>query len=461
MIKKRYIFIPLAVLMIGVLVIGAIAGYILFSTKANDTEIVFAPTDVGIPQGKNVTREIGPSGGTLSSPDGRITVNIPPNAVPGTVNFSIQPITNMTEDGLGNAYRLEPNGQKFSSPVELLFEYNDGELGDTAPEGLLAVYQDAKGAWRSLRTVYIDTERKTFIASTTHFTDIGFKKLNDPNYGKHKPNAEHPAYNDRTFLKRFRVLPEKATIHIGESLPIDITGCEKGHVDDRLGDLLFGNKQRCYFINLLGWYGNVEISFSVEGNYGYVSPNYLTEHTVYSGSSDARVVRVFCDAKFIPADKGTVEVGQGERLRYGDDFYARLGVTEITILDWGYKVTGTAGSDTVFSGVICDREKPFTIKTNNAFLGEFAFTPSSSTAGTWKFATKNGVAGGGGGKYTIEGIGRDPTIKVITKDYNPPLPKIIMTGDSTGCIPGGCRSGGGTVQLILTPLTTADGGCSE
>jgi hypothetical protein len=67
---------------------------------------------------------------------------------------------------------------------------------------------------------------------------------------------------------------------------------------------------------------------------------------------------------------------------------------EITIVDRGYRASGKIG-DTVFSGDICDLEKPFTIKTNNQFLTSFEFIPSSPTTGGWAYAYKNGVTGEG------------------------------------------------------------------
>ena len=103
-----------------------------------------------------------------------------------------------------------------------------------------------------------------------------------------------------------------------------------------------------------------------------------------------------------------------------------------------YKASGKAG-DTVFSGEICDLEKPFTIKTNNPFLSSFEFLPSSSTEGTWSFSTQNGVTGGGRGKYTITGT---DTLKT----------GIELNGFSTGTAAGVTRSGGGAFHLDLVPL---------
>src|SRR5258708_38269301 len=109
MIKKRYILIPLFGVITFVIMI-AIVGSFLFLRNADSTEMVFAPTEVGTPEGKNVTKDIGSAGGTLISPDGRLAITVPQNALTETLPFSISPITNKAESALGLAYRLGPNG---------------------------------------------------------------------------------------------------------------------------------------------------------------------------------------------------------------------------------------------------------------------------------------------------------------------------------------------------------------
>src|SRR5437660_5954425 len=106
--KSLKIMIALCVLTIGVLVIGAL-GYVLFLRRAGNTEVVFPATEVGTPQGPKVTKDIGPAGGSIVSPDGRLTLTVPQNALTETVKFEIQPITNKAQGGLGGAYRLEPS----------------------------------------------------------------------------------------------------------------------------------------------------------------------------------------------------------------------------------------------------------------------------------------------------------------------------------------------------------------
>ena len=65
----------------------------LFSSKTGDAEVLFPSTEIGTPEGNKVTTDIGPAGGILSSPDSRLTLTVPPNALTETIAFTIQPIT--------------------------------------------------------------------------------------------------------------------------------------------------------------------------------------------------------------------------------------------------------------------------------------------------------------------------------------------------------------------------------
>src|SRR3954468_18485042 len=96
-----------------VLLVALVTSCSLFHRGSSD-EIVLAPTEVGTPVGNSVTAKIGATGGTVVSPDGRIILTVPPNAVAETVEFAIQPISNRAITGLGMAYRLEPSGKLFT-----------------------------------------------------------------------------------------------------------------------------------------------------------------------------------------------------------------------------------------------------------------------------------------------------------------------------------------------------------
>jgi hypothetical protein len=99
-----------------------------------------------------------------------------------------------------------------------------------------------------------------------------------------------------------------------------------------------------------------------------------------------------------------------------------------------YRASGKMG-DSVFSGVICDFEKNFTIKISNPFMQSFEFFPSSSTKGTWALSYKNGVTGGGGGQYTIEGTDTEKT-------------GIALSGSATATL-AGTLTGSGRIHIDL------------
>ncbi len=130
---------------------------------------VVAITEVGAAMGTPVTQMIGPSGGTLSSPDGQLTVTIPANAVSAMTAFSVVPIETKSPGGL-RSYRLGPEGTTFTTPAKLTFKYGPEDVAGSDPAVLSIVFQDAEKKWRRSATT-LDTEAKTLTTETTHFSD--------------------------------------------------------------------------------------------------------------------------------------------------------------------------------------------------------------------------------------------------------------------------------------------------
>lgn len=399
MFRKGYLIVAL------ILVVSCL-GCGLFSDNGSDAEVVFAPTEVGTPEGDKVTKQIGPAGGTLASADGRLTLTVPQNALPETVAFSIQPITNKAGNGLGLAYRLEPNGKTFTTPLELSVRYNDHDLEGTVPEAFSLAYQDNEGAWHAQMSAKLDQAAKTLTVSATHFTDFAI-------------------------LARHRIEPVHETVLVGNGVRIRLVACEKQGIVDKI----LSRKAQCSNappsrIKKWGLRGQGTIADDVIGVM-YMAPS--------KKPTPDNFALVDCTVEFEFWDPDTGRVS-----RITENFTAR-----ITIVDRGYKATGKAG-DTVFSGDICDLEKPFTIKTNNRFLSSFEFVPSSPTTGTWSFSGKSNLVGGGGGEYTIEGTDALKT-------------GIAMNGSSSGYGQGSGRrtptlSGGGPMHIDLVPLDKECGG---
>src|SRR6476661_8458618 len=91
-------------------------------------------TAIGQPVGSASTASIGAAGGSLTSPDGRVTLTIPAGALGAATSISIQPIENTAPLGVGLSYDFLPNGQQFAKPVTVTLHYTDEELAGTAPE---------------------------------------------------------------------------------------------------------------------------------------------------------------------------------------------------------------------------------------------------------------------------------------------------------------------------------------
>jgi hypothetical protein len=157
------------------------------------------PAPKGTPTDDPVTATIGPEGGRLASADGVLTLEIPPGAVSAPTEFGIQPITN-TAGGLGNGYRLTPEGQAFLKPVRLTFGYAEEELEGAQPGGLGLAFQDAKGVWWAHLGTELDEASRTLSVETRHFSD----------------------WVRKTF---WVFIPKEARLKVGESIGLMVVAC--------------------------------------------------------------------------------------------------------------------------------------------------------------------------------------------------------------------------------------------
>jgi len=130
-----------------------------------------AATAVGVATGSATIATIGAAGGSVSSPDGRLALTIPPGALASNTVISIEPITNMAHGKIGSAYRLTPEGQSFLTPVTLKFTYTDQDLEGTSVEALGIAFQTAAGFWQWAGDAAVDTTAKTVSIGSSHFSD--------------------------------------------------------------------------------------------------------------------------------------------------------------------------------------------------------------------------------------------------------------------------------------------------
>jgi hypothetical protein len=138
-------------------------------------QLITAP---GIADGPAVSKAIGTNGGTISSADGKISINIPQGAISDNQTITVQPITNKLESGLGKAYRITPHIPHFNKPVTITFSYTQADIVGTAPEVFAIGYQNTAGGWLYKKNVQLNKVNKTISITTTHFSDWAlFEKI--------------------------------------------------------------------------------------------------------------------------------------------------------------------------------------------------------------------------------------------------------------------------------------------
>ncbi len=382
-------------------------GCSLFSSKTGDAEAVFATTEVGTPEGEKVTRHIGPAGGTLSSPDGRLTLTVPPAVLTETITLSIQPVTNKAGGGLGLAYRLEPSGKTFTTPVQIAVHYDDHDLQGTVPAALSIAYQDERGAWHEQKSLSQTVD--TFTVATTHFSDWAF-------------------------LVKMRLSPATATVAVGERLSIVLLGCAQPKLTfwEKLykvkGDTYSDPDLHCRFgtMDKVPYRWLVDIGTIEDG----VNPVWYTAPQKKPTPNVATIVFPYSAV---------------DQHAWTKDDSSRKGMftSQITIVDRGYRATGKP-ADVDWSGAICSLEKPFTVS-GSVINYKLNFTPSSPTGGTAAIAGAGmSVVAMGSGTYKVEGADTDK-------------PRIALTQSTVGHSPVGSRTGNGTIYIDLVPLETNEG----
>jgi hypothetical protein len=148
-----------------ILIIPGLA--LLISTckkNEDDPEIIEYPplvTPTGTETGAPSIASIGPGGGSIISPDGKLELIFPGGALNSVTNISVQPVTNNAPGGIGTAYRFGPSGTLLNMPVTIKIHYTDNDISGSLPMFLGLAFQDADQIWYSLRNPDLDTVNKT------------------------------------------------------------------------------------------------------------------------------------------------------------------------------------------------------------------------------------------------------------------------------------------------------------
>ena len=146
------------------------------SSSANTGAAKPAITPAGTPLGSVNSATIGPDGDTLSSPDSRLTLSVPPGAFAADTEVSIAPVTNTAPNGVGLTYRFTPEGTTFAKPVTLAWQLSPNDLAGGSLDDFLVAAQTSDGKWMAQPGVKRDVATNTLSVSARHFSDWALLK---------------------------------------------------------------------------------------------------------------------------------------------------------------------------------------------------------------------------------------------------------------------------------------------
>lgn len=293
------------------------------STPPPGAAVPVLPTPVGAPLSAPVTAVIGAAGGTFSSPDGQLRLDIPAGALSGDQTLSLQEIENHAPGRAGRAFRLGPEGLTFARPVQLTLRYTDADVEGSAPELLSVASQDARGVWQMYARPSLDLAAKTVRVQTRHFSDW-------------------------SMVRGLQLQPARADVYVGQSVPLRIVACALPDDDpaDPLDDLLPmpGGKYECaYTFQSLS------------------AKNWAVNGTVGGNGSVGTV-----QASGLNAD-GTAQYTAPAKIPPGNPVAVSVNVSE---------VFGRPGVQTLVSNV--------TVKDGQAWQGNVTYTESGAQAWTMR-----------------------------------------------------------------------------
>lgn len=146
--------------------------------RSDDGTGIPAVKPKGTPAGAPVVKMIGKNGGVIETTDKAVRITIPEGSIEVPTEISILPITNTLEEGIDRpAFRILPEGIRFSKPVTISFRYAEMKVTEGAEKGLLIAYQREDGVWCALPTM-LDQQAGTLSVTSDHFSDwIFFEEI--------------------------------------------------------------------------------------------------------------------------------------------------------------------------------------------------------------------------------------------------------------------------------------------
>ncbi len=141
-----------------------------------------AVTDAGAPgTGSGV---VTPSaGGTVRTADGRVTIDVPPGAVPGDTVITITPSTSYFDDGAvvpGTVYDFAPDGILFAAPVTMTIAYDPARIPAGIDEADLRIHKAHPSSWSEIAGGALDAGAHLARAEVSSFSSYGVRSRRGP-----------------------------------------------------------------------------------------------------------------------------------------------------------------------------------------------------------------------------------------------------------------------------------------
>jgi hypothetical protein len=357
------------------LLLGACGG--TKSTGGGDNPLA---TPAGTPVGTLATATIGAAGGSLSSSDGLLTLDVPAGALASDTTIGIQGLTDPLPSGVGPGYLLTPGGQSFAQPVTLTFKYSDAELGGMDPVAMGVARQDASGYWHAQTAITRDATAKTITLTIDHFGAAAPSQAGSALTVAAGAAPTPPEPYTRYW--QWLLVPLSADIKVSESQGLQLEECTKTGTD---GQPLTVDQ----FINACHSTSSAKVtSWDINGGTGIPSQS----GTVTAGSATSAVYNA---PATIPTHKLLVHVGAHVKLVVQGKEDPHYIVSDITVEDgcfihWPFLVaTGApvaapsstcsltyAGNSTTTLGYTITADVTWTLKSQVGNL--FTFQPSGT-----------------------------------------------------------------------------------
>ncbi len=117
---------------------------------------------------------VGPRGGVITSPDGRVTLDIPVGALTREIVVHIDEVDDGPDGALGGIYEITPRLTMLRFPAELTIDLESDPEQRTLPladmaDAVTIVTEGADG-WSPLPDLEVDTEARIATASVLYFS---------------------------------------------------------------------------------------------------------------------------------------------------------------------------------------------------------------------------------------------------------------------------------------------------